>query len=152
MFYLFSHSHLYRLAEKKKNAGNEQYKAQNYQSALHLYGEAIKLCPENAAFYGNRSACLMMMGDYKGALKDSRDAVGIDMKFEKGYDRIIKCCLALGDIINAEQTIRKLVDIGSNNDICKRYEEQCKQLRTLDEKATQCYEKKDYRTTGMHWH
>lgn len=137
-----------RLAEKKKNAGNDQYKAQNYQSALHLYGEAINLCPENAAFYGNRSACLMMMGDYKGALKDSRDAVAIDAKFEKGYDRIIKCCLALGDIINAEQTIRKLVDIGSNNELCKRYEEQCKQLRALDEKATQCYERKDYRTTG----
>lgn len=89
------------------------------------------------------------MGDYKGALKDSRDAVTIDPNFEKGYDRIIKCCLALGDIINAEQTAKKLADIGSNNDICKRYEEQCKQLRILTDKATQCYEKKDYRTTGM---
>lgn len=90
----------------------------------------------------------MMMGDYKGALKDSRDAVGIDSSFEKGYDRIIKCCLAMGDVVNAEQTIKKLAAIGSNNDICKRYEEQCKQLRALNEKAAQCYEKQDYRTTG----
>lgn len=149
-FSLFLMTYHYRLAENKKNAGNEQYKAQNYQSALHLYSEAINLMPENAAFYGNRSACLMMMGDYKGALKDSRDAVAIDDKFEKGYDRIIKCCLATGDIVGAEQTIKKLVEIGSNNDICNRYDEQCKQLRTLGEKSTQCYEKSDYRTASMY--
>lgn len=89
-----------------------------------------------------------MMGDYKGALKDSRDAVAIDDKFEKGYDRIIKCCLSLGDIVGAEQIIKKLVEIGSNNDICNRYDEQCKQLRSFGEKAAQCYEKKDFRTAG----
>lgn len=88
------------------------------------------------------------MGDYKGALKDSRDAIALDKKFEKGYDRIIKCCLSLGDIVGAEQAIKKLVEIGSNNDICSRYEEQCKQLRSLSEKTLQCYGKKDYRTTG----
>lgn len=116
---------------------------------MHLYTEAIKLCPDNPAYYGNRSACLMMMGDYKGALRDSRDAIAIDDKFEKGYDRIIKCCLSLGDIVGAEQMIKKLVEIGSNNDICNRYEEQCKQLRSFGEKVAQSYEKKDYRTTGL---
>ena len=136
------------MAENKKNAGNDQYKAQNYQSALHLYNEAITLCPDNAAYYGNRSACLMMMGDYKGALRDSRDAVSFDDKFAKGYDRIIKCCLALGDIVGAEQSIKKLAELGSNNDICNKYEEQCKQLRSFDEKITQSYEKKDFRTAG----
>lgn len=93
-----------------------------------------------------------MMGDYKGALKDSRDAVQIDDKFAKGYDRIIKCCISLGDIVGAEQTIKKLAELGSNNDICNKYEEQCKQLRAFGEKILQCYEKKDFRTAGtMHW-
>lgn len=40
-------------AENKKNAGNDAYKARNYPNALHLYSEAIKLCPENAAYYGS---------------------------------------------------------------------------------------------------
>lgn len=115
---------------------------------MRLYTEAINLCPDNAAYYGNRSACLMMMGDYKGALKDSRDAVQLDDRFAKGYDRIIKCCLSLGDAVGAEQAIKKLADIGSNNDICNKYEEQCKQLRSFGEKVTQSYEKKDFRTTG----
>lgn len=107
------------------------------------------MCPDNAAYYGNRSACLMMMGDYKGALKDCRDAIQIDDKFAKGYDRIIKCCLSLGDVVGAEQAIKKLSEIGSNNDICNKYEEQCKQLRGIGEKVGQCYERKDFRTAGM---
>lgn len=145
IFLSFSSS---RLAENKKNAGNEQYKAQNYSSALRLYSDAINLCPESPAFYGNRSACYMMMGDYKAALKDSRDAVTLDEKFEKGFDRIVKCCLALGDIVAAEQAIKKLMEIGANNDAYKRYDDQCKQLRVLSEKATHCYDKKDFRTVG----
>lgn len=90
----------------------------------------------------------MMIGDFKGALKDSRDAVSFDDKFAKGYDRIIKCCLTLGDIVAAEQTIKKLAELGSNNDICNKYEEQCKQLRAYEDKIVQCYEKKDFRTAG----
>lgn len=90
----------------------------------------------------------MMMGDYKGALQDSRHAISIDNQFAKGYDRVIKCCLALGDIIGAELANKKLSEIGSNNDICNKYDEQCKQLRSYGDKITQCYEKKDFRTAG----
>ncbi|XP_055296760.1 dnaJ homolog subfamily C member 7-like [Sitodiplosis mosellana] len=104
------------IAELKKTAGNDQYKAKNYGEALKLYSEAIDLCPDNAIYYGNRSACLMMMGDYKEALNDSQHAVSIDHKFSKGYERIIKCCLALGDIIGAKEAIKKLTSIGSMKD------------------------------------
>lgn len=137
-----------RIAEERKNAGNDQYKAQNYQAALRLYSDAIQLCPESAAFYGNRSACYMMLGDYKAALNDSRQAVALDDKFEKGYVRIAKCCLALGDIVGAELTIKKLHEIDPNSVALKGHDQQCKQLRQLGEKAYQCYEKKDYRTAG----
>lgn len=108
------------------------------------------MCPDNAAYYGNRSACLMMMSDFKGALKDSRNAVLLDDKFAKGYDRIIKCCITLGDIVGAEQAIKKLAELGSNNDICNKYDEQCKQLRSIEDKIAQCYEKMDFRTAGKH--
>lgn len=61
-----------------------------------MYDEAIKLCPENAAYYGNRSACYMMLGMYKKALEDAQKAVALDSTFTKGYIRIAKCCIALG--------------------------------------------------------
>lgn len=128
--------------------GNEQYKAQNYQSALRLYSDAIELCPESAAFLGNRSACYMMLGDYKSALKDSRDAIKIDDKFEKCYVRAAKCCLSLGDIVGTEQLIKKLHAVDPTNTSLKTTEAQCAQLRSIGEKTIQSYEKKDYRTAG----
>jgi len=138
------------IAEEKKNAGNEQYKAQNYQAALRLYSDAIALCPESSAFYGNRAACNMMLGDYKAALKDSRQAISIDDRFEKGYVRMAKCCLALGDIVGAEQTIKRLEEIDPNSTALKLEAQQCKQLRLLEQKANQCFTKKDYRTAVFH--
>lgn len=61
-----------------------------------MYNEAIKLCPENPSYYGNRSACYMMLGMYKKALDDAQTSVALDPKFTKGYIRIAKCCIALG--------------------------------------------------------
>lgn len=49
----------FRVAEEKKTQGNENYKAQNYTIALKYYTEAISLCPETAAYYGNRSGNLV---------------------------------------------------------------------------------------------
>lgn len=86
----------YRLAEEKKESGNHLYKFKNYKGALAMYEEAIKLCPDNASYYGNRSACYMMMGMYKKALEDAQKAVALDPTFTKGYIRVTKCCIALG--------------------------------------------------------
>lgn len=90
----------------------------------------------------------MMLANYKAALNDSRHAVSLDDKFEKGYVRIVKCCLAMGDIVTAELTIKALLEIDPKNTSLKMEEQQCKQLRQFGEKAQQCCEKNDYRTAG----
>lgn len=113
-----------------------------------MYSDAIELCPESAAFLGNRSACYMMLGDYRAALKDCRDAIAIDEKFDKCYVRAAKCCLSLGDIVGTEQLIKKLRVVDPSNTALKTTEEQCTQLRSIGEKALQSYDKKDYRTAG----
>lgn len=141
---------IFSIAEEKKNEGNDYYKTQNYPAALRLYSDAITLCPDTASFYGNRAACHMMLGNYKSALNDSRQAIALDDKFEKGYVRITKCCLALGDIVGAEQTIKTLLEIDPKNISLKGEAQQCKQLRSLQEKASQCFEKNDYRTAGKY--
>lgn len=64
-----------------------------------MYDEAVKLCPENPAYLGNRSAAYMMLGMYKKALEDAQKAVALDPTFTKGYIRIAKCCVALGKTI-----------------------------------------------------
>merc|ERR1712013_136112 len=52
-----------RLAEEKKEEGNQLYKLKQYRDALSKYSEAIDLCPQCVSFYGNRSACYLMLGD-----------------------------------------------------------------------------------------
>lgn len=61
--------------EQLKNLGNSEYKAQNYNAAIKHYSDAIAVCPDVPAYYGNRSATLMMMGDYKTALKDAKKSL-----------------------------------------------------------------------------
>lgn len=75
---------LNRLAELKKENGNQLFKIKQYRSALPLYTEAINLCPETAAYYGNRAACYIMLNRYTEALNDARKSVQLDQSFVKG--------------------------------------------------------------------
>ena len=64
------------------------------------------LCPGCPAFYGNRAACHMMLGQFVQALEDARTSVRLDTNFVKGYVRVAKCCVALGELHGARQ-VRK---------------------------------------------
>lgn len=50
-----------------------------------------------AAYYGNRSATLMMLTEYKAALEDARVSIEMDESFTKGYLRAAKCHLMMGN-------------------------------------------------------
>ncbi|XP_053675830.1 dnaJ homolog subfamily C member 7 isoform X1 [Anopheles nili] len=137
-------------AEEKKNAGNDEYKSKRYDAAIRLYTEAINLSPETAAYYGNRSACYMMLSDYRAALNDVKTATTIDDKYEKGYVRMAKCSLMLGDVIGAEQAIRKYPNLDTVNTALRDEIVGVEQLRGLNEKAASSYDRQDYRTCLFH--
>ena len=101
----------FRSAEERKEEGNQLYKAKKYVEALQKYSQAIELCPENPAYYGNRAACHMMLSQYNKALDDAKTAVGLDANFVKGYVRIAKCCIALGETSSAKQVGLHTVEI-----------------------------------------
>ena len=44
----------------------------------------LDLCPQCAAFYTNRSACYLMLGQPKQALDDAKTATSIEPDFNKG--------------------------------------------------------------------
>lgn len=92
----------------------------------------------------------MMLANYKEALNDARKSISLDSKFEKGYLRVAKCCLLLGDLVQTEQIIKRFLEIDSRNTALKGEIQNLKQLRTYEEKATQCYNKQDYRTCLFH--
>lgn len=138
-------------AEQMKTKGNDEYKAQNYAAALRYYSDAITLCPETASYYGNRSACQMMLGNHRAALQDCKTAVRLDDKFEKGYVRMAKCSIALGDLTGFEQAMKRLRELDPRANVQLKVElQQLAQLRDLEQKAMACYEKEDFRTTVFH--
>ena len=92
-----------------KEEGNQLYKSKKYLEALSKYSEAIQACPENPAYYGNRAACHMMLSQYSKALEDAKTAVNLDSTFVKGFVRIAKCCVALGEIPAAKQVSHVLL-------------------------------------------
>ena len=45
----------------------------------------------------------MMLGQFVQALEDARTSVTLDPNFVRGYVRVAKCCLALGQLHAARQ-------------------------------------------------
>ena len=72
------------------------------------------LCPQCTAFYGNRSACYLMLGQPRQALEDAKTATNLDPEFNKGWSRIARCCVMLGDTVTAKQALTKLGSLGED--------------------------------------
>jgi len=127
------------LADERKEEGNTLYKAKNYRDAIAKYSEAIDLCPQSAAFYGNRSACYLMLGQPKLALEDAKTATTLDPDFTKGWSRLARSSVLLGDTVTARQALQRA---GQEADA---------ELRTIDTldrfktDSANAYATKDYR-------
>lgn len=134
------------------NAGIKKYKAKQYPTALKLFTEAIELIPKNIVYFCNRSNCLIMLRDYKSALKDSQVAIALDNMSKKGFKCNVKCYLALGDILKAEDAIEKFTKIDSNNKDIERFEKKYKQLQLSIKNAKECYKREEFHQCGMHLH
>jgi len=98
-------------AEAKKDEGNSLYKKGQYEGALTHYAEAIELYP-CAAYYGNRAAAYLMMGNPRQALEDAKTAVSLDPSFVKGWTRILRCSILLGLTVTARQALTQLEELG----------------------------------------
>lgn len=92
----------------------------------------------------------MMLNDFNSALNDSKLAIQLDSTFEKGYIRMAKCNLAMGDIIGTQQAIKCLLQLDSNSKALVLEEKNCKFLKEIEEIAKMAYDKKDYRTVIYH--
>ena len=117
----------------------------SFYNSLNSFLSFLELCPECPAFYGNRSACHMMLSQFTQALTDAKCSVELDSNFVKGYIRVSKCCVALGDAISAQQAIDKALQIEPNNAAALQEKSSVKQLVTYLADYNQAYQAKDYR-------
>ncbi|XP_033606463.1 dnaJ homolog subfamily C member 7-like [Cryptotermes secundus] len=132
------------LAELKKERGNQLYKTGRYQQAVHLYTEAIKLCPDSSTYYGNRSACYINLYQYKAALEDARKAVALDPSFLKGYMRIAKCNFALGDLTAVNSVLSTVREFSLDNSAILPEVQRLEDLIRFDKEGTAACKEQDY--------
>lgn len=102
----------------------------------------------NALYYGKRSACLISMGNYNDALKDSIRSVQLDVQFARGYELMIECYLSLGDIPAAESAINTSERQIGSNDMISEFKDQCEQLRTHLDDFAKCYNIGNFSAAG----
>lgn len=129
------------MAELKKENGNQLYKIKQYRAALPFYTEAINLCPEVAAYYGNRAACSIMLNRFEEALEDVRKAVQLDPTFVKGYVRMAKCAIALGDLMTAEYALKKAKELQPIGNVAANEEKSFEKVKQYEGEAKKAYEK-----------
>lgn len=65
-------------ANDKRNAAQEKYLEGNYDQALALYSEAIKLNPHSALFYARRAAVYIKMKKASHAIRDCDKALTLN--------------------------------------------------------------------------
>ena len=91
----------------------------------------------------------MMLSQFTQALSDAKCSVELDSTFVKGYVRVSKCCVALGDAISAQQAIDKALQIEPNNAAALQEKSSIQQLVTYLADYNQAYQAKDYRKVKL---
>ena len=74
-------------AENYKKQGNDALAKKEYNKALELYTEAIRIDPSCAVYRANRSAALYSLQRYEESVGDAHMALRLDAKYAKAWSR-----------------------------------------------------------------
>lgn len=119
-------------AEKFKEEANEFFKIQAYEKAIKLYTNAIKLNPNVAVYYGNRSFAYLKTECFGYALTDASKAIKLDKNYVKGYYRRAATYMSLGKFKLALKDYKTVTRARPNDkDALAKYTECCKILKML---------------------
>lgn len=133
-----------KLAELKKEEGNELYGLMKYDEAIKRYTEAIELDGSNLAYYSNRAACYMMLGNHRAALEDCRQVMQRDPHNVKSLMREAKCYVALGDPAAAMRSLHFLRDLDPQNPALLRELKSAEILQHFLDEGDKAYEAQNY--------
>ncbi|KAH8118488.1 chaperone [Phellopilus nigrolimitatus] len=70
-----------------KDQGNKAFAAKDYDKAIELFSEAIKLDPSNHVLYSNRSAAKAGKRLWDAALEDAESCIKVNPTWSKGFAR-----------------------------------------------------------------
>merc|ERR1719412_2571728 len=92
----------------------------------------------------------MMLSQYHKALEDAKTSVNLDNNFIKGFVRMAKCCVLLGETSSAKQAIDQGLALEPDS---KAFDTEIKNYKLLEKQQTEinsAYEAKDYRKALFH--
>jgi tetratricopeptide (TPR) repeat protein len=98
-------------AEAAKKLGNDAFVAKKFEEAVTHYSKAIELCPDNAVFYSNRSACYASKKMWQESYDDAKMCIQKDYKFIKGYYRLASAQSELGLYDEAMETLNAALKV-----------------------------------------
>ncbi|XP_065845357.1 serine/threonine-protein phosphatase 5-like [Oscarella lobularis] len=115
-------------AEAVKAKANEHFREKNYEEAIRLYTEAIKLNPNAAAYYANRSIANLRKEYYGDALADATRAVDLDRAYVKGYYRRAAANMAMGRFKASLKDFETVVRVRPGDKDARQKYQQCQKI------------------------
>lgn len=97
-------------AEKLIREGHDKRHKKNYQGAIALYTEAIKLKPDAYMYYGYRGGAYLIIKEYDKAIDDFSKQIELDANIFKGYQNRARAYFEKKDYDNAINDFNKLID------------------------------------------
>jgi len=116
-------------SDELKKQGNEAFVAKSYKQAIDLYTEALKVDPDNAVLYSNRSACFAALTMWQRAYEDALQSVSKDPKFVKAYYRLANAQTELQQFDDAETTLKAALALDSGSEVVQRQIKAVKQRK-----------------------
>mmetsp|Transcript_4066 Transcript_4066/g.6366 ORF Transcript_4066/g.6366 Transcript_4066/m.6366 type:complete len:263 (+) Transcript_4066:64-852(+) len=102
-------------ADELKQLGNEAFSRKDFDEAISLYSEAIKINPKNHVLFSNRSACYVGKKEWTAASEDAKTCIKIDPTFIKGYYRLANAQIEMEEFDLAHSTIKQGLNVEQNN-------------------------------------
>lgn len=113
-------------AEAKKAEGNTAFAANEYDTAIEKYTEAIAIDAGNHVYYSNRSAVYLAQEDWEKAETDASKCIELNDVFVKGYFRLARAQMEQNKLDEAMTTIRKGLKKNEGNPELKNLLRTCK--------------------------
>ena len=94
-----------------KELGNNQFKNQNYTSAIDYYTRGIDLNPSEPVLYANRATCFKCLGRYKESVSDYKKAVQLGPRNTKNLKKLSSVYIIQGNFGEAAMLLQKCCNL-----------------------------------------